>query len=571
MKTKLRGMAVLFSFLLVFSFIPPATFADRPHDKKTVSGLQAAKEKSLPAIANTDQDKLFDNLEARLQRITEDEKLPVIVRFKDSVPGQVVTLLQKKIGQFQLTHDYTIIPAISGEMTKWQIEILAKLPFVQSVEYDAEVHAVMKTANESFGTEKARKDFGVDGSHDGLPDQYTKEDIVVAVIDTGIDDEHVDLDEGKVIGWKDFVNGKTEPYDDHGHGTHVAGIVAGEGEGNSSYKGVAPGAALVGIKVLDRRGSGSMSDVTAGIDWAVQHMDEFGIEVLSLSLGTANCSDGTDSTSLAVNEAVEAGLVVTVAAGNSGPAECTIGSPGAAEQAVTVGAAADIGEGGFYLAPFSSRGTTADGRIKPDIVAAGVNITAPEANTGSGYVTYSGTSMATPFTAGTVALMLDAEPSLSPAEVKSHLYNTAFDWGPEGKDIDYGYGMLAGYAAIESAGGFNGENPARPTHIFVSDSLPGSGAYDQFQLQVNDTSVPLAVTMIMPDWTSSWFFSDPDFDVYVYGPDGTIVASSEGIERQETISFVPQKEGTYTIEVYSYSGSGSYFFDVSAGAESFTQ
>ncbi|WP_054673398.1 S8 family serine peptidase [Calditerricola satsumensis] len=137
----------------------------------------------------------------------------------------------------------------------------------------------------------------MDGNRDGNPLSYSKNDVVVAVIDTGIDAGHVDLDGGKVIGWKDFVNNRTAPYDDNGHGTHVAGIIAGEGQADSRYKGVVPGAALVGVKVLNASGSGSMSTVTAAIDWCIQNKDVYGIRVLNLSLGTSGSSDGTDATS----------------------------------------------------------------------------------------------------------------------------------------------------------------------------------------------------------------------------------------------------------------------------------
>ncbi|HWI61160.1 MAG TPA: S8 family serine peptidase [Symbiobacteriaceae bacterium] len=107
--------------------------------------------------------------------------------------------------------------------------------------------------------------------------------MVVAIIDTGIDAAHIDLAGGKVIAWNDWVGNRTTPYDDNGHGTHVAGIVAGTGAGNPAYIGVAPGAALIGLKVLNSAGSGSLSNVTAAVDWAVSHKDEFNIKVISMN------------------------------------------------------------------------------------------------------------------------------------------------------------------------------------------------------------------------------------------------------------------------------------------------
>lgn len=525
-------------------------------------------QKQIPEIQNKNGNKFFDNLEQKLDQAKSDEKLPVIIQFDTSkVNSNAANALQKRIGKFDVKYKYEIIDGVAATLTKKQIQQLENIPFVKVVEYDSEVQATMDTSDDWFGTSQARADFDVEGDLDGNPNSYSKDDVVVAVIDTGIDASHVDLNNGKVIGWKDYVRGQSTPYDDNGHGTHVSGIIAGEGDGNSRYEGVAPGAALVGIKVLDRNGSGSMSDVTAGIEWAVQNKDTYGIEVLNLSLGTSASSDGTDSTSQAINYAVDQGLVAVVAAGNSGPDTYTVGSPGAAEKAITVGAGADLGEGGYFLANFSSRGYTADNRIKPDIVAAGYNIMAPEANSTNGYVEYSGTSMATPFTAGAIALMLDNNSSLNPSQVEDHLFGTALDWGPSGKDIDYGHGFLDGYAAVASAGGDSGTNIERPDHFYGSESLPGSGYSDVFNLTVDDTSYPVAITMIMPDWTSSWFYTDPDFDIYVYDPNGNQVAQSEGTQRQETISFTPTQTGTYQIEVYSYRGDGNYFFDVSAGGQ----
>lgn len=116
-----------------------------------------------------------------------------------------------------------------------------------------------------------------------------------------------------------------------------------------------------------------------------------------MSLGTSGSSDGTDVVSQAVNNAAAAGIVPVIAAGNSGPGKFTIGSPGAATGALTVAAMSDPGQGGFGLANFSSRGPTQDNRMKPEIAAPGVNVTAPKANSGNGYIAYSGTSMATPY------------------------------------------------------------------------------------------------------------------------------------------------------------------------------
>ncbi|KXG73821.1 S8 family serine peptidase [Thermotalea metallivorans] len=519
------------------------------------------KEKEVIKLYDENKDKLFENLSKKMDKANDDEEISVIVVFKDKLDTEKKGKVKEVLGEYMAKHEYENIPAMAMKLKKGQIHKLSKLDIVEHIEYDEVVQAFNNTANYWFGAEKARTDFNVDGDRDGSPKGYSKNDVVVAVIDTGIYGGHVDLDGSKIIGWKDYVGGKTTPYDDNGHGTHVAGTIAGEGDGNAIYAGVAKGAALVGLKVLDKQGNGSMSDVTAAVDWCITNKNVYGIDIINMSLGTSGSSDGTDATSLAVNRAVDNGIVVVVAAGNSGPGRYTIGSPGAAEKAITVAAMADVGEKGFNLTNFSSRGPTADGRTKPDIAAPGYNITSVKTNTTNSYITYSGTSMATPFTAGTVALMLDANPSLTPTQVKSILTSTAQDWGPTGKDIEYGNGRLDAYAAVKQAGGFSGNNIAVPNHMYASQSLGSSGKSDMWEFTVDNKNYPIAVTFIMPNWSSG----SPDFDIYLYDANGNQLASSTGTSRQENINYTPTATGTYKIRVYSYSGSGNYFFDLSTG------
>ena len=419
----------------------------------------------------------------------------------------------------------------------------------------------MGTARSWYGVDKAKTDFGVNGDRNGNTKSFTSTDVNVCVIDTGIDAAHVDLNEGQVIGWKDYVNGRTTPYDDNGHGTHVAGIVAGQGDGNAAYRGNAHGASLVGVKVLNSAGSGSTTAIINGVNFCVNNKATYGVKIINMSLGSSGSSDGTDSLSQAVNNAFDAGILPVVAAGNSGPAAYTIGSPAAAAKALTVCSLADPGEKGFFVSSFSSRGPTADGRTKPDICAAGHNVTAPQANSTSGYVAYSGTSMATPFTAGVAALMLDANSALTPSDLKTRLTSTAQDWRNAGADIDTGYGRLQAYEAVKSAGGFSGTGPAVPSHYMTgSQTLDGAGRSDYWSFNVSTTAYPIALTLIIPGASSS-----NDFDLYLYSPSGTLVARSETATRQDTIMYSPTATGTYRARVYSYAGSGNYYLDFSHG------
>ncbi len=254
--------------------------------------------------------------------------------------------------------------------------------------------------------------------------------IVVAVIDTGIDYMHPDLGGGfgpsyKVIGGYDFVNNDADPMDDNGHGTHVAGTIAADG----TVPGVAPDAKLLAYKALGASGSGSMSDVIEAIDAA---MDPDGdgstsdhADIISMSLGGAGGTD--DPVCQAVERAVDAGVVVVVAAGNEGPSLGTVATPGLAPSAITVGAV----DGDGNLAPFSSRGPTPEMNVKPEISAPGVDIvsTVPFSGTvissPTGYASLSGTSMATPHVSGAVALLLQLHPDWTPSYVKSAVVSGA--------------------------------------------------------------------------------------------------------------------------------------------------
>jgi serine protease AprX len=173
--------------------------------------------------------------------------------------------------------------------------------------------------------------------------------------------------------------------------------------------------------------------------------------------------------------------------------------------------------------------------------------------------------MASPFVAGLAALMLDANPSLTPAQVKALIKSTALDWGPAGNDIDYGSGRVDGYEAARNAFVTPplGTNVAVPNHSFVLDSLEGTGVLDSYSINVVDATKPISIIMIMPTWSSS---SSPDFDIRLKNPSGTQIAVSEGVTRQESISISITLIGTYTLEVFSYAGNGSYFVDISAGS-----
>ncbi|MFI8527545.1 S8 family serine peptidase [Promicromonospora sukumoe] len=250
------------------------------------------------------------------------------------------------------------------------------------------------------------------------------EGVTVAVLDTGVDATHPDL-VGKVSDQLNFT-AEASAYDGHGHGTHVAATVAGTGAGSDGRrKGVAPGADLIVGKVLDNDGGGYESAIIAGMEWAA----EAGADVVNMSLG-GEPTDGTDPMSLAVDElSIAHDTLFVISAGNSGPGALTIGSPGAANAALTVGAVARDES----LAEFSSRGPrVGDLAVKPDITAPGVGIVAARSGgTSMGYVVddlytgASGTSMAAPHVAGAAALLAERRPGWSWSQLKDGLISTA--------------------------------------------------------------------------------------------------------------------------------------------------
>ncbi|MFB3765021.1 MAG: S8 family peptidase [Methanotrichaceae archaeon] len=256
---------------------------------------------------------------------------------------------------------------------------------------------------------------------------------VVALIDTGVDPNHKALN-GKVVAFKDFVNNQTAPYDDNGHGTHCASLIAGTG----ALPGVAPDAKLVVVKVMDRDGACYLSDAIRALAWCLDNKDRYGIKVISFSVGGESPTESTSLLDEACNRMVDQGMVVCVAAGNSGPASSSIVIPGDAEKVITVGATDKMGT----IFDRSSRGPVNNGEIKPDIVTIGVNVVSALAGSKDGYSTMSGTSMAVPQIAGAAALILEAAPDQQPSDVKRVLLKTADDLGNPGPDNDYGYGAL---------------------------------------------------------------------------------------------------------------------------------
>ena len=373
---------------------------------------------------NMDKDKnrMHDMLDIALEqgRYVVDGKISVLVDFDHMPTESDEQLLIDEVG-FEPSWRFHHIPIIAGSI---QTDLLDELLNVEGVVFLTLNGEMRMTLDKAIGIHHADTvwDLG-----------YTGEGISIAIIDTGIDPLHVGLNDfdddpttndPKVVAFYDALDGsgddgsgETEPYDDQGHGSHCAGISAGTGaveegplsDGATPYRGIAPDAWLVGVKVLDSGGSGSFAEVMKGMEWTIDNKIKYNIRAASMSLGGVWLIELTQEqeeriTHLA-NEMVAAGISLMIAAGNSA-GYGTIGTPGAAKDVITVGSTEDSKD----LAVYSSKGPTHEGQIKPNVAAIGSAVMSVEANSGNGYASYSGTSMATPMVAGMAALLLQANP-----------------------------------------------------------------------------------------------------------------------------------------------------------------
>ena len=440
MRALLMGVALLISI-----FIP---LVGAKLDSEEFNSYQTLAEQNNEFKYSKIQSKLLEAIETN----KEEEKEIIVVLRKNGKNELVQDLLsrdpQQKIPGGKITY-HRMANAFSARVKTDTIKDIAKLEDVEKIYEDFRVSVALF---DSVPLIKANS----------LWSKYDGTGVKVAVLDTGIDPNHPDL-KGKVVDKISFAKDES-PDDGNGHGTHVAGIIAGNGASSGGkFKGVAPGASLMNIKVLNNGGYGPASSIMEGIEYAVDN----GADIISLSFGGRIWPpDGTDPLSMTANAAVEAGVVVIVAAGNSG-VPLQISSPATAEKVIAVGASTKDDR----IAGYSSQGPTWDHRIKPEVVApggtspilsnpAGLGIVSTKAagslldkmNPGYSidkyYMALSGTSMATPHVSGVAALLLQANPKLTPEQIKQRLMNTASDLGYD--PINQGAGRINALSAVKN-------------------------------------------------------------------------------------------------------------------------
>jgi serine protease AprX len=416
------------------------------------------------AVAGLEVDKELTNV---LSDITSNTLVEAVVTYESMPSSADVTALQN-LGLE--TKTFSKLPLVAVKGTKLEITSLlsSSLNNAISVYHNKDLNFLMKDSRKLIGAERVWNELG-----------YTGKGTTVAVIDSGIDATHPDLPFGeeKVIQNVKFLAGdlfSNEPLylenvqntdTSSGHGTHVAGTIAGLGTASEGlYSGVAPDAKLVGLST----GEGiNIFWALEAFNYALENQEEYGIDVISNSWGTTGDYSANDPINVASKEAHDAGMVVTFAAGNEGPDDNTLNPYSAAPWVISVAA----GTKDKQLADFSSRGVEGDNLLHPDITAPGVDIVSTKSKTGvvmnalgsvtdaeyiapehlANYTTASGTSMATPHISGVAALMLEANPNLTPGQVLQLLESTA-DPMAGYKLHEVGAGYVNAYEAVKAAG-----------------------------------------------------------------------------------------------------------------------
>ncbi|MCC2668167.1 MAG: alkaline serine protease [Armatimonadetes bacterium] len=418
----------------------------------------------------------------------------------------------------------SIFESVDGLVASVPVSILPTLLNrldVVHISPDLPVNGAMDVTNEAVGARAAREETGLTGAGVG-----------VAVLDTGVA-PHTDLTSptNRLVGWTDLVNGKKTAYDDNGHGTHIAGIIAGDGTAaarvGKDLRGIAPRANIIGVKVLDQNMAGYTSTVIKGLDYCLANRLRYNIRVVNLSLGQlVRQSYQKDPLCRAVETSWKAGMVVVVSAGNLGRVDIrnpesgvrfgSITAPGNDPLVITVGATRANGTGAptdDEMATFSSRGPTqVDHVMKPDLVAAGNRILSlgtggalaaafPARMTslgGASYMELSGTSMAAPVVTGAVALMLQGSPLITPDTVKIRLMHTAVKrWNPA-----VGYDPFARGAGLLSVGAAL-RNPELALQRAASPSADRGAEPGQFLV-----SGSRALWGSLPTWGGQNYWSD---------------------------------------------------------------
>ena len=465
-------------------------------------------------------------------------RVAVIIGFNQQ-PGPPEQALVRQAGG-TIKYTYNLVPAIAATVPEPAIAGLLANPNVTSVDLDGEVHII----DHPTGDPELDSGWGV--AHIGAGVVHSGGNkgtgVKVAVIDTGIDYNHLDLNPNFKGGY-DFVNDDDDPMDDNRHGTHVAGTIAAE-DNEAGVVGVAPKASLYALKVLSATGSGSWSDIIAALQWAVDN----GIQVTNNSYGSGTNPGGT--VKAAFDNSAAKGVLHVAAAGNAGNRKGkgnNVGYPARFDSVIAVAATDSVDD----RASFSSTGDTVE------LAAPGVAINSTKL--GGGYVEFNGTSMASPHVAGTAALVIAA----GITDVRTQLQTTADDLGDPGRDTHYGYGLVDADGAAAPAGPVND-----PPTVSITSPADGSafdsGASILFEGTASDTEDGNLTASLV--WTSDidgQIGTGSSFSATLTDGDHTITASvtdSGGKTGSASISITvgnpPATATTVSVDSITYATEG---------------
>lgn len=401
-----------------------------------------------------------DCLEARIGEIKDEIDLFITYEGKK---WKIIKSKLEELGKIKYKSKYLDVCIVKAKTHL--IKKISGIEGIVLVEEAPKFKFCLDTSAPSINVDDVREKYG-----------FTGRGVTICVVDTGIDARHASLndlddnnmtDDPKVIAFYDAAeapdntSGTDTPWDSDGHGTYCAAIAAGTGDGEPKYRyvGIAPQAKIVAVKIVkEGKTTIDSADAMRGIEWAMENKDKYDIRVMSISFGAIYSipgvtNDGSSPISQLCNKAVDMGIVVAVAAGNGGPRPSSISPPGDAEKVITVGNVKDD----HVLSPSSSRGPVVsfpNYYLKPDVCAPGTDIYSAKSGTYDEYVSKSGTSASAPHVAGVVALMLEANPDLTPEKIKNILRSTA----EPGKTVfiqptpnnQYGWGTIDALRAIEN-------------------------------------------------------------------------------------------------------------------------
>ncbi|MCD4682599.1 MAG: S8 family serine peptidase, partial [Bacteroidales bacterium] len=477
----------------------------------------------------------INNIKNALLDMDKEERRYFVINelkaFRDETQKDILNFIEAKMQykQARLIRSLWITNTVTCVATKDVIDELAIRSDIDRIDWDEDRKMLINDnipGSDNPGDPLGGKEITWNVTHLNVTDVWALgfdgTGVIVGVLDTGVNYNHLDLqdhmwtDPGYPNHGYDFTNNDNDPMDDHGHGTHCAGTVAGDGTAGSQT-GMAPEATIIALKVLDAGGSGNESDVWAAIQFIVDNNGD----VISMSLGWQH-SWGPDRVSWrnSFDNALAAGVISAVAAGNEGdqqgsyPIPDNVRTPGDCpppwlnpDQTLTGGTSGVVCIGATDIsdnaASFTSEGPVTweainpfndysypsqMGLIRPDVAAPGVNIKSLSYSSNTGYADgWSGTSMATPAVAGVMALMLDKNPNLTPIEINMALETTALDLGSSGKDNIFGAGRINGLAAVNAVPG--------PGPVYNAHTIDDSNGNNNGEVEAGE-SILLSLEMI---------------------------------------------------------------------------